>query len=260
MYSPGSDVAFDKALEVLLAFMRSECFEDVVREGDDDDSSSEDLSPEEIEYLDNLEPMSSNTLAKYSDEPDENYPWEFQKSKHFVDTASDEGDKEIIDDRSNQQLWQRLKNDVEQDPSLEGAAPAQLQAFFKQWIYARNANRFGSSRYRFFIIMDSEVISKLVRISLPLPKYLDIDRLDHSVKVFDAEFNPKHSQLRNPKLWNPRLVKRLSKDEGWFWATGDSLASLFFMCRTDEFQSVRSWDEYDRPSFRENVICCSMMM
>lgn len=248
VYSPGSDADFEKALEILLAYMRFECFEDVVR-SDDGDNSSSDISSEELVYLDTVKPVSPGTLAKQSDELYEDYPLP-EKQDDDIEAAnsetSDEEEGEIIDDRSNGQLWSRLKNDVVQDPSLDGISPAQLQPMFKQWVHASGAKASECSRYRFFIVMDSEVIENLLRVSLPIPKYLE-DCEMYSVKVFDAEFNPSHVRLRNPESYHPKYVARLSKDEGWFWGAGWRLGYLFFKDRTTDREQVRTFDDQDRP-------------
>lgn len=125
---------------------------------------------------------------------------------------------------------------------------------FKEWIFDRQDNRSGSSRYRFFIIMDREVVQNLSRIPLSLPKSLDIDPQMQSVKVFDTEFNPKDFKFSDPEKFHPQLVARLSKDEGWLWTAGDSLARLFFLYRNEEFGSVRDWDDQDRPRFAEDEL------
>lgn len=240
--------------------MRFECFYDAVRENDGD-SSGDDLTAEERAYYEDLPFLSEEQWKEVIDNP--NHPYH---RSSLVDRGDGEGEErdqdhqseeeergEIIDDRSNQQLWQRLENDIEQDFSrLQDATPAQLQDMFKEWIYDRQDNPSGSSRYRFFIIMDHEVVENLSRIPLPLPKSLDIDGQIQSVKVFDTEFNPQDSRLSNPEKFHPQLVARLSKDEGWFWTAGDSLARLFFLYRNEEFGSVRDWDDQDRPRFSDD--------
>jgi len=171
------------------------------------------------------------------------------EDQDYVESSSQSSEEkgEVADDRSNQQLWQRLQNDVEQDFALDTASPAQLQIFFKQWIDARGAKPSESSRYRFFIIMDQEVIQNLLDAGLPLSgSCADLQKLP--VKVFDAEF--KHTQLYNPELFHPKLVARLSKDEGWFWTAGSMLANLFFQERAEDWDVVRSWDAQDRPIHR----------
>lgn len=252
VYSPGSDADFEKALETLLAYMRSECFEDVVRSNDGDNSSSDDLSPEERAYVEGAEPMSPGTLAKHGDDIDENYPTlkeEDLDDEEIKPEADDEDEGEMIDGRSNQQLWQRLRNDVVQNPSYEGMSPAQLQPTFKRWVHASGARASESSRYRFFIIMDSEVIQKLLQVSLPLGEDFE-DWEMYSVKVFDAEFNPRQMRLRNPELYSAKLVAPLTRDEGWFWAAGWRLGYLFFQECAEDRESVRTFDDQDRPLHR----------
>lgn len=232
--------------------MRSECFEDVVRSDDGDESSSDDLSPEERAYVEGAEPSSSGTMAKHGEEIDENYPTlkEENLDHEEIKSEADDGDEgENIDDRSNYQLWQRLRNDVVQNPSYEGMSPVELQPIFKRWIHASGARASESSRYRFFIIIDSEVIQNLLRVSLPLGECFE-DWEMYSVKVFDAEFNPRRVGLRNPESYSAKLVTRLSKDEGWFWAAGWRLGYLFFQERAEDRESVRTFDDQDRPLHR----------
>ena len=253
MYLPCSDAVFDIALDILSAHMRAECFADVVRSNDGDDSS-DDLSPEERAYYENLEPnpaLLRGEVENFDDGVDQSYC-----GGEEVDDRDDDEDSsiesseeygEVVDDRSNQQLWQRLKNDVEQDLALDEAPHAQLQVLFKQWIYARGAIPSESSRYRFFIIMDQEVVQNLL--SMGLPSSVSTTAVETlPVKVFDAEY--KHVRLHNSKLFQPRLVARVSKDEGWFWAPASMLANLFFEDRTNEWEVVRSWDSQDQPIYR----------
>lgn len=234
--------------------MRYECFADVVRSGDGDDSS-DDMSPEERAYYLNLEPDNALLMGQVEN-VDDGTDHRFHGSEGVGHESSSPGESdtevrdeegEIIDDRSNQQLWQRLKNDVEQDLSLDKASPAQLQIFFKQWINARGAEPSESSRYRFFIIMDKEMVRNLLEVGMPLSGSCD-DHQRLPVKVFDAEF--KHTRLYNPELFHPKLVARLSKDEGWFWTAGSMLANLFFQERAEDWDAVRSWDAQDHPIHR----------
>lgn len=108
IYSPGSDVDFDKAIEVLLALIRFECFYDAVREGDGD-SSSDDLTAEERAYYEDLPFLSEEQWKEVVDDP--NHPY----YRSFLVDPGDDEDKaldqdqqpeeeergQIIDDRSN---------------------------------------------------------------------------------------------------------------------------------------------------------------
>lgn len=113
-------------MELLLGHMRSECFADVVRSNDGDDSS-DDLSPSERAYYENLEPNNA-LLTGEIENVDDGIDYRFRGGEGVRQKACgpqesnsgfDDKEGEVIDDRSNQQLWQRLKNDVEQDLSLE---------------------------------------------------------------------------------------------------------------------------------------------
>lgn len=101
--------------------MQSECFADVVRSNDGDDSS-EDLSPEERDYYENLEPDNALLMGEVEivdDGIDHHYRSNERIESQFDDEQSgseaSEEEGEVVDDRSDQQLWKRPKNDVEQD-------------------------------------------------------------------------------------------------------------------------------------------------
>lgn len=127
VYSTASVADFEKALEVLLAYMRYECFVDVFR-SDNRDDSSDDMSLEERAYYENLEPNNA-LLTGEVENVDDGTDHRFRGGEGVRQKASgpqesnsgvNDGEGEVIDNRSNQQLWQRPKNDVEEDLSLEG--------------------------------------------------------------------------------------------------------------------------------------------
>lgn len=236
--------------------MHSECFYDVIRSNDGEDTG-DDISAEERAYYENLPPMSIEQWAQVTDNPfargtaSGSGAEKAKCASNSQDWVDAESRGDIVDDRSNRQLWQRLQNDVVQDPSLEAATPAQLHLMFKQWVSTKGAEPSESSRYRFFIIMDSEIVQHLSGVSLPLPKH-SFDWRTYSVKVFDAEFDPSPpstAEIDTLRLYDPRLAARLSKDEGWFWCPAWSLCYLFFEERASGREEVCTWNEQDRPLY-----------
>lgn len=98
------------------------------------------MSPEERAFYDNWpegKPFPVNEFGE-AELPD------FGKSKPQEDLDSsghleDKSPEEIVDDQSNQILWKRLRNDIVQDPTLEGASSAQLHDLFAAWVQSKRA-------------------------------------------------------------------------------------------------------------------------
>lgn len=93
--------------------------------------------------------------------------------------------------------------------------------------------------------MDHEVIQNLLSLDLPLAT-ARATSIELPIVIFDAEFQVSHTRLQNPERLHPKLVARLSKDEGWFWGQASILAFLFFQERAKDREVIRSWDDQDR--------------
>jgi hypothetical protein len=92
-------------------------------------------------------------------------------------------------DSAEQELAGRLRNDIVQDRSLlESASMGYVRGLAKDWIAARGASISESTRYRFFIVIDNEVVRQLLRFPMPIPDYLD-EWLSCSIEVLDVGYD-----------------------------------------------------------------------
>jgi hypothetical protein len=85
-----------------------------------------------------------------------------------------------------------VRHEVIEDPELlEGASetPDKILELTQQWVHLnRKATTGDSPRYRFFLVVDDEVIDQLLQLPMPARVTLNIPGL-YSVKVYDACFN-----------------------------------------------------------------------
>lgn len=96
------------------------------------------------------------------------------------------------DGKASEQLWQRLRHDIVEDRELlEGASktPSKILELAQHWIhFDRKATTRNSPRYRFFLVIDDEVIDHLLQLPMPASKKRIIPAL-YSVTVYDARHN-----------------------------------------------------------------------
>lgn len=166
---------------------------------------------------------------------------EYMRYYCFQDIKYDDSGNIVsqYDDKPEQQLWQRLRNDIVQDQSLlDRASPSELQRLSREWIGSRGARIAESSRYRFFVIMDEKGVRNLLKFSTPVVAYPD-QWQEYSVKLVDVEFD--ESQI-DEEWRDPMEVY-----EGWSWAAAWKLPSAWFLCHEMEPDEVYTFDDDYRP-------------
>jgi hypothetical protein len=152
------------------------------------------------------------------------------------------GHQPVDDDKGNQQLWKRLRNEVVEDRELlEGAqaSPAKIRQLAQDWVHSHpGAKVTHSPRYRCFLVVDDEAVWHLLRLPMPVAYERSVPAM-HSVKVFDAEF------LLEDSYFNEGGESFDDEDEddddgsmcsgeveggytGWFWIPATMLAWLWF--------------------------------
>ena len=145
------------------------------------------------------------------------------------------------DDKPEQQLWARLRNDIVEDQTLlTNASPKRIKTLAKQWINSRSASIAESSRYRFFLIMDEEVVRDLLE--YPMPATKPPRRWQwYSVKFLDIEFRKS-------------LLDHEQNYEGCCWAAASRLLQAWFLCRDMDALEVYGCDDQGRPVQSETAI------
>jgi hypothetical protein len=164
-----------------------------------------------------------------------------------------------VNGKANQQLWRHLKNDIVQDPErLEGASktPAKIIELARDWVYSHHpgAKVNATSRHRYHIIVDDEVVEHLLKLPIPATWGSSIPKV-YSVKVFDAGFGlPDDGSCDEGDCSDDddddMLEGGIEGYEGWFWASARSLMWLWFKEHDapDEelLLSDRSWNNEKR--------------
>lgn len=226
-------------MTTLEAYQNFECFEDVVRkekseeQEDDDDIFAYTPGIDDSDEEEDEEEMNENDNSDTDGDTDEE------------DKEEEQG--EVIYDKANQQLRKKLRNEIILDPSLEGASWAQLKQNFRQWIASRRVQESESSRYRFFVVVDEEVLRKLVRLPMPGTLITNPDKKMYSVKVFDVEFEESHTRLEHAETFHPSVAACLAADKGWCWAAAWRLMQLWFVDRAIDGYLMRFFDKKGRP-------------
>jgi hypothetical protein len=152
-------------------------------------------------------------------------------------------------DTPNQQLWQRMKNEIIDDRvTFEGAPPSVIQQHYQAWIeqqgyYLPNFNvdsrdpsleMAGSASHRFCIIIDADALTNILRFT---PSRVP-EANDHiGVKVLDVECHAQSEDYEPPF------------DEGWLWAAPYELARIWFECAELAPVEIRDTDSLGRPVF-----------
>lgn len=140
---------------------------------------------------------------------------------------------------AEQELAKRMSNDVVQDrESLEGASISSIQQLAKDWIAARGARISESARYRFFLVIDDEVVRHLLQFPTPVLEYPD-EWQSYSVEVLDVEYDADTDKTS----WRPGGPEF----EGWFWAGAWRLTVLAFMDYIRDGREVYCFDRQNRP-------------
>lgn len=129
-----------------------------------------------------------------------------------------------------------------QDPEqFDSASPAAIKQLALKWIESRGAKVAESSRYRFILIMDEEVVRNLLSFPVPVTECPDCITW-YSVKFLDVEFRP--------GLLDPQWAGY----EGWVWAAGWRLLQAWFLCRDMDALEMYRFDDDDRPLQSETAV------
>lgn len=140
-----------------------------------------------------------------------------------------------LDVKANDQLWQRLNNEVVEDGELlENATPDKILSLAQAWAHCdRKARTADDPRYRFFLVIDDEVIEHLLQ--LPTPATYANTKLSipmvYSVKVYDARFNSPPQFSGGESDSDSEADDEYEEDdgfEGWFWTSARKLMQLWF--------------------------------
>lgn len=138
-----------------------------------------------------------------------------------------------IDDKPNQQLLKRLKNEIVESATLLESAPAsKLQEVHQYWIHSRVSGAQRGPRCQIFIIVDQEVVQKLLEHPMPATEPPDID---YAVKVFDVEVDDEEKVRYEPP------------HEGWFWIGATNLMRHWFNDFELDQEETFIRDEHNRP-------------
>lgn len=165
-----------------------------------------------------------------------------------------------VDDGPNQQLWQRLRLEVVEDRErLEGASTAQVHDLINEWMDSKGVKTMDCPRYRFYIIVDEEVMQSLLNHPSPAVGF-DAD-LPDGVKVLDAAYGKPDSYFgveaegdkgdEDDKEDEDEHSVSDEKDpdyEGWYWAALRDLPELYFECEDRGEGAVYTWHE-GKPMF-----------
>lgn len=122
---------------------------------------------------------------------------------------------------------------MQDQQQLDGVPAAKIKTLAKEYIASRGASISESSRYRFFLIIDEEVVRNLLE--YPMPATRPPRRWQwYSVKVLDIE-------------WRAWLVDYNEQGyEGLAWAAGARLLQAWFLCRDMDALEVFTCDEEGR--------------
>lgn len=104
-----------------------------------------------------------------------------------VNTAKDP--KNLPDEAPNREIWQRFSNEVIEDRELDGASPKEVRDGFVDWIAKRGREQSDTSRYRFCILIDEDVLEALCRFP-PAPEAAGWNAQKwqlYSMKAIDVE-------------------------------------------------------------------------
>jgi hypothetical protein len=109
----------------------------------------------------------------------------FEQAKR---THTDDG-VETLNHRAAREVWKRYDNIVIKDRSLEGASPDAVRQRFAAWTKEKGVGwSQQSSRYRFCILIDEEVLETLSSWFPPPPSWAGLtEQQQCSVKVIDVE-------------------------------------------------------------------------
>jgi hypothetical protein len=166
--------------------------------------------------------------------------------------------RDTVDERPNQQLWSRLKNEIVQDrEQLEGASPGKIRTIAQNWTHSLGNKVHTSPRYRLCLMIDDDAIETLLRHPMPAVRPPNIS-LARAVKVIDSEFglpDSYHSDVEDEEEDGERDDDD-EEDEagstglryvGWFWAGASMLMDLWLIESELDTEELYTWDDERQP-------------
>jgi hypothetical protein len=87
------------------------------------------------------------------------------------------------------EVWRRYENVVMEDRELDGASPETVRQKFQTWITSRGVERNQTSRYRYCILIDADVLETLNRFPSPPLEDEEEEWQLYSLKVIDVEID-----------------------------------------------------------------------
>lgn len=87
------------------------------------------------------------------------------------------------------EVWKRYRNDIIEDRDLDSASPETVRQRFMAWIESRGMEQNQTSRYRYCILIDEDVLETLSRFPTPPTRDLSAKWQLYSLKVIDVEID-----------------------------------------------------------------------
>lgn len=175
-----------------------------------------------------------------------------------------------FDGEANRQSWLRARHEIVEDSDLlEGASasPETILKLHQDWVHSHPSAKVPDhSFYRYFLVVDDEVINHLLQLPMPARYEVTIPA-GYAVKLFDAWFNldwdsygdddseleSEEDEDMSEEEGEITRADDFIDDEGWFWIGVFHLV-LFWMCednaaREDFWTINKSWDGKRRPVY-----------
>jgi hypothetical protein len=87
------------------------------------------------------------------------------------------------------EVWKRYSNIIIEDRDLDSAPPETVRKKFQAWIESRGVSQNSTSRYRFCLVIDQDVLETLDRLPRPPTNDLQAKWQLYSLKVIDVEID-----------------------------------------------------------------------
>lgn len=172
VFTPGSDLAFARALDTINQWVKHECFE--------------------------------------------------QSNRAHVSTAIRQHDHDAACE-----VWKRYRNEIVENRDLDGASPETVRQRFMAWIESRGMEQNQTSRYRYCILIDKDVLETLSRLPLPPIEGRKEAWQLYSLKVIDVEIDGEDDDEY------PHGYRSCIMTPPWM------LAHIYFFCHNVEAEKMR---------------------
>ena len=155
--------------------------------------------------------------------------------KHECFTQTNRADVSTViqdhDYNSACEVWKRYRNEVIEDRDLDSASPETVRQRFMAWIESRGMEQNQTSRYRYCILIDKDVLETLNRLPAPPIEGRQEAWQRYSVKVIDVEIDGEDDDTY------PRGYRSCIMMPPWL------LAHIYFFCHNVEAEKMR--DEFE---------------